>query len=152
MAYIANRPVRFDRNYKVGEVIPPEVIEPKMVRKLIDMGRILCVDILDKDTNTKEDINSETSIDSENPIGGEPVSEGDPDVPGSDIVLISCINDIEAAAFEALNNNNSEAAAFDVPNSNNSEPAVPERFTCKVCGKTFKSQNALSAHFRSHKD
>lgn len=139
MAYIANRPVRFDRNYKVGEVISPEVIEPKMVRKLMDMGRILCVDILDKDTNPKEDINSEKSIDSKNPIGGEPVLEGDPDVPGSDIVQISGSNDIEAAAF-------------DVPNSNNSEPAAPERFTCKVCGKTFKSQNALSAHFRSHKD
>ena len=26
MAYIANKPVRFDRDYKVGEVIPDAVI------------------------------------------------------------------------------------------------------------------------------
>lgn len=48
MAYIANKPVRFDRNYAVGEVIPDAVIDPKMTRKLVEMGRILCVDIRDK--------------------------------------------------------------------------------------------------------
>ena len=44
-AYIANKPVRFDRNYKVGEVIPDGVISPQMGRRLIEMGRILCVDL-----------------------------------------------------------------------------------------------------------
>lgn len=42
MAYIANKPVRFDRTYAVGEVIPEGVIDPKMARRLADMGRILC--------------------------------------------------------------------------------------------------------------
>ena len=46
-AYIANKPVRFDRNYKVGEVIPDGVISPQMGRRLIEMGRILCVDLPD---------------------------------------------------------------------------------------------------------
>ena len=41
MAYIANRPVRFDRNYAIGEVIPDKVIDPKMTAKLIGMGRII---------------------------------------------------------------------------------------------------------------
>lgn len=45
MAYIANKPVRFDRDYKVGEVIPEGVIAPGMSRKLVEMGRILCVDL-----------------------------------------------------------------------------------------------------------
>lgn len=45
MAYIANKPVRFDRTYAIGEVIPDEVITPQMVRRLLDMGRILCVDL-----------------------------------------------------------------------------------------------------------
>lgn len=45
MAYIANKPVRFDRDYRIGEVIPEGVIAPGMARKLAEMGRILCVDL-----------------------------------------------------------------------------------------------------------
>ena len=45
MAFIANKPVRFDRDYRVGEVIPQEVIEPKMVRKLIEIGKIVEIDL-----------------------------------------------------------------------------------------------------------
>lgn len=41
MAYIANRPVRFDKNYAIGEKIPDGVIDPKMTTKLISMGRII---------------------------------------------------------------------------------------------------------------
>lgn len=41
MTYIANRPVRFDRNYAIGEKIPDGVIDPKMTAKLIGMGRII---------------------------------------------------------------------------------------------------------------
>lgn len=41
MAYIAARPVHFDREYKIGEVIPPEAIDPAMSRKLIEMGKII---------------------------------------------------------------------------------------------------------------
>ena len=41
MAYIASRPVRFDRDYTIGERIPDSVIDPKMIRKLIGMGRII---------------------------------------------------------------------------------------------------------------
>lgn len=52
-AYIANKPVRFDRNYKVGEVIPDGVISPQMGRRLIEMGRILCVDIPDTGGGTE---------------------------------------------------------------------------------------------------
>lgn len=54
MAYIANKPVRFDRNYQVGEQIPMEAIAPNMRKKLLDMGRILCVDIPEK-KETKPD-------------------------------------------------------------------------------------------------
>lgn len=41
--YIANRPVRFDRDYAVGERIPDGVIDPTMTTKLIGMGRIIHV-------------------------------------------------------------------------------------------------------------
>ena len=45
MAYIANRPVRFDRDYAIGEVIPESVIEPTMTKRLVAMGKIICADI-----------------------------------------------------------------------------------------------------------
>ncbi len=89
--YIANKPVRFDKNYNIGEIIPTEVIDPKMTRKLTEMGRIIYTDIPDTDT---QNISNDEDIDT---------------------------------------------------------PAAKE-FICEVCGKTFKSQNALAAHSRSHKD
>ncbi len=52
-AYIANKPVRFDRNYKVGEVIPDGVISPQMGRRLMEMGRILCVDLPNAPASTE---------------------------------------------------------------------------------------------------
>ena len=45
MAYIASAPVRFDRDYKIGEIIPPEAIDPKRVNNLIRMGKIISADI-----------------------------------------------------------------------------------------------------------
>lgn len=41
MAYIAIRPVRFDRDYAIGELIPESMIDSKMTTKLINMGRII---------------------------------------------------------------------------------------------------------------
>ena len=43
MAYIAARPVRFDRDYKIGERIPPEAIDPARARNLVEMGKIIGV-------------------------------------------------------------------------------------------------------------
>ena len=43
MAYIANKPIRFDRDYHIGEIIPETAIDPMMARKLTDMGKIICV-------------------------------------------------------------------------------------------------------------
>ena len=45
MAYIASAPVRFDRDYKIGEIIPPEAIDSKRVNNLIRMGKIISADI-----------------------------------------------------------------------------------------------------------
>ncbi len=105
-AYIANRPVRFDKNYKVGEIIPENVIEPHMTKKLVEMGRILCVDIPDA-INAQEGESSDDNIIS----------------PGED--------------------ENAPAAITGAPTG--------EKFVCGICKKEFKSQNALTAHLKSHK-
>jgi hypothetical protein len=38
--YVAIKPVRFDRNYAVGELIAASVIDPKTVKRIIDWGKI----------------------------------------------------------------------------------------------------------------
>ena len=38
--YIAAKPVRFDRDYAVGETIPGGVIDRRNVKRLVEMGRI----------------------------------------------------------------------------------------------------------------
>jgi len=49
MAYIANKPVRFDRNYAIGEVIPDRVIDPKMEKRLIAWGKIIYIKYSDNE-------------------------------------------------------------------------------------------------------
>lgn len=124
MAYIANRPVRFDRDYKVGEIIPDEVIAPGMTRKLVDMGRILRVDLPQRDTDGPGD--------QESPQGGA----------GSGPDGVDSAGDVNTQTGVETPPGESETAS--------SAPA--ETFICEECGRTFKSQNALAAHARSHKD
>ena len=38
--YIATKPVRFDRNYAVGDIIPAIVINPGQIKRLIEWGKI----------------------------------------------------------------------------------------------------------------
>lgn len=133
MAYIANRPVRFDRNYAVGEIIPEEVIEPKMIRKLQDMGRILHVDLPDGAGSAGE-AHDDASAD-----GAEDAQEG-------------------AGAAESTEGTDTQADAVtgqDEPQegADGAEDAQGKgEFVCQVCGKAFGTQNGLSAHARIHKE
>lgn len=40
MAYIAIKPVRFDRRYSIGEIIPDAVVDPARAPKLQEMSLI----------------------------------------------------------------------------------------------------------------
>jgi len=40
--YIAVKPIRFDRDYYTGEIIPSGVIDPRMVNSLIMWRKIRC--------------------------------------------------------------------------------------------------------------
>lgn len=73
MGYIASMPVRFDRQYKIGEIIPPEIINPNMARKLIEMGKIIEVSL----PETKKQETETTGRINENGPENEPdASEG----------------------------------------------------------------------------
>ena len=116
MAYIANRPVRFDRDYAIGERIPDGVIDPNMTETLIGMGRIIRIPDAEQQN---------TAVDN----AGEPQSEDNSE--GS----INTQTD-EENATEGISDGAEDS----------------EKFVCEVCGKEFKSQNALAAHSRAHKD
>lgn len=130
MAYIANKPVRFDRDYKIGEVIPECVIAPNMTRKLVEMGRILYADL--------------------------PPESGAEEKPGE-------LREDPQSGADSAGNVNTQASAETPPEGGDASPSGPDEdfgepgvsegaFVCEECGRTFKSQNALAAHSRSHKD
>lgn len=166
MAYIANKPVRFDRNYRVGEIIPPEVIEPKMICKLMDMGRIVSVTLLadkadhapDAPENTgktfelpqesaQDASDGSESTDGINPDGEEKGRGGQnmPPVQQSESEYdAEFMNPPQESVLE------DEKAASQAQESARDVQVKDGEFVCSVCGKSFGSKNALSAHSRIH--
>ena len=132
MAYIANKPVRFDRDYKVGEIIPDAVIAPGMTRKLVEMGRILHIDL--PQSGGADEASGEQQNGPQD--GAKSAPDGDSDGEG-----INTQPDGEPPQDGA--EDGAEGAE---------ETASGGEFVCEVCGRAFKSQNALAAHSRSHKD
>lgn len=124
MAYIANRPVRFDRNYAIGETIPDNVIDPKMTTNLISMGRIIRIPDKAEPENSPIDSTERTS-ESENGDGKS--TQGDTE------------NDSDG--------NSDGVGGTDDGNGNENT----KEYKCEVCGKTFNSANALLSHSRVHK-
>lgn len=168
MAYIANRPVRFDRNYAIGETIPDGVIDPKMTTKLINMGRI--IHIPDKAEPESSPIDS-TERTTEGESGeGEESTQGDtqnaPDgnsdgVDGTDDGSGDEEDDEEDSPEQPKGvwdwNAGTKLVDGEIqvnPPSDPQAPADPEtpkEYKCEECGKTFSSANALLSHSRVHK-
>lgn len=94
MAYIAARPVHFDREYKIGEIIPPEAIDPAMSRKLIEMGKIIEISLPEPKKPEPEPTGegspeampnaAETAGDTNIPAEGEPQEAGQDSTPEAD--------------------------------------------------------------------
>jgi hypothetical protein len=40
MSYKALKPIRFDKYYAIGEIIPDSVVDPKTVKRLIENGKV----------------------------------------------------------------------------------------------------------------
>lgn len=126
MAYIANRPVRFDRNYAIGEKIPDSVIDPKMTTKLISMGRIIRI----PDPQPEQDTPADSA--------GEPQS-GDNGEGGTNT------HGDEENAPEGKSDGTEGAS-----DNADAETELKE-YKCAECGRTFTSANGLAAHSRTHK-
>lgn len=137
MAYIANRPVRFDRNYAIGERIPDSVIDPKMTTKLIGMGRIIRIPDMETQPDTPADGAGE-------PQGGDN-GEGGTNTHG----------DAEnATEGKSDGTGGASGNAGEPQGSTEDEPEGEQgkkEYICAECGRTFTSANGLAAHSRSHK-
>lgn len=134
MAYIANKPVRFDRDYRIGEVIPEGVIASGMARKLAEMGRILCVDLPHggvPEENRRQPQNDPQEEAENGPDNDSGAGDTDTQPDG------------ESPQEEAEN-------GFD--GRENIGVPVNGAFICEMCGRAFNSQQALAAHSRSHKE
>jgi hypothetical protein len=47
--YIAAKPVRFDKNYKIGDEIPENVIDRRRLKSLVEMGKIAIIEAPDEE-------------------------------------------------------------------------------------------------------
>lgn len=130
MAYIASRPVRFDRDYAIGEIIPESVIDPGMTSKLEGMGKISKIELPGENDKAEDTQNTPQS-------GAELTTDGGEASEGTNI------------PSETENTPTGEIEA-DTEDTKEEEPE-PEEFKCEKCGKKFKTANALSAHSRTHK-
>jgi hypothetical protein len=52
--FIAAKPVRFGKNYGVGEIIPESVVDPRAIARLIGWGKIQRVTMPDKEIEDAE--------------------------------------------------------------------------------------------------
>ena len=143
MAYIANRPVRFDRNYAIGERIPDSVIDPKMTTKLISMGRIIRIHDQDQEQNTPADGAGEPQS-GENGAGGTKHQGDEENAPEG-----------KSDGADGTPDSNGDDTAHPEPAVGNDEPQgdteEKKQYICAECGRAFTSANGLAAHSRSHK-
>ena len=124
-AFVANKPVRFDRDYFIGEVIPEAVIEPSMVRRLMNTGRILCTSLPEEGADAGTLPSTPQEGENNAAVGTE--AEGE-----------------EKTQLEGGNPAVSEPDA--------AEGGTTQEYRCEVCGKTFTSKQELAAHSRTHEE
>ncbi len=155
MAYIANKPIRFDRDYHIGERIPEMVIDPMMARKLTDMGKIICVtlpaeggaettpDSAGQPTDGAESTDGiNTQEDTENaPEGQNEATEGGTEADEEGTKPPSTAETTPDSAGQPT----------DGAESTDGTAEGAQEFKCDVCGRAFGSANALAAHSRVHK-
>ncbi len=77
MSYIAIKPVRFDKDYAIGEIIPDDVIDPAMINRLSEMGRIVKTDITAAPKETAKKTTAKETV-KEAAKKAEPVKTAEP--------------------------------------------------------------------------
>ncbi|MCM1233385.1 MAG: hypothetical protein NC489_24985 [Ruminococcus flavefaciens] len=155
MAYIANKPIRFDRDYHIGEIIPETAIDLMMARKLTDMGKIICVTLPteggaeatpDSAGQPTDGAESTDGINTQEAAENAPEGQNEATEGGTEA-------DAEGAEADSTAEATPDSAGqpTDGAETGNGTAEGAQEFKCDVCGRVFGSANALSAHSRVHK-
>ena len=154
--YIALKPVRFDRDYTIGEEIPARFVDPKSLKRLVESGRVA---VINEDTDESKAASAlqilvefiETALSVS--YDGEP-----PDVYGradecmaglaSMMEAVLAVqeddDDIDTTYNTAGNHPMTAGAGTNVP------PPVGS-FPCPECDRVFDTQAGLNSHMRTHR-
>jgi hypothetical protein len=166
-AYIATKPVRFDRDYAVGEIIPANVVYPKMAKRLIEWGKIQRMTIPEPrppddtpppeaprpppdDTPPPENADAFGGGESEPPeIAEETPRDAQNDTDGTN-PRVSAETPREAQENDLGAAQSAPPAEPPANVSENASAADTPDMTCAVCGKVCGSKTALIQHMKTH--
>ena len=158
MEYIANKPIRFDRDYHIGEIIPETAIDPMMARKLTDMGKIICVTLPTEGGAEATPDSAGQPTDGAESTDGTNTQEATENAPEGQNEATEGGTDAEAEGAEADSTAEATPDSAGQPTDGaestdtwNGTAEGAQEFKCDVCGRAFGSANALSAHSRVHK-
>lgn len=141
--YVAAKPVRFDRDYAVGEIIPEEVVTPSAAKRLVKLGRIAEVGSESKAEVVVKCDCFETCVGLFEYILGVEYDDETPDV---DERIEAC-----KAAYEDSGDDESDGTSDDEPQNPPPETSGGE-FICPVCEKPFANKAGLASHMKTHPD
>ena len=159
---IAVRPVRFDRDYHIGETIPSIAVNPKSVKRLIETGRIQRIDERDSGASDREtedfvaQLEELLSVDYE---GGAV-----PEMAQRKAAIRECVTKLLEAATAVEDNAQEGQIGINPKPDNEAGPtgdamspggdtsaAAPANLdtACPVCGKICGTKAALTSHMRA---
>jgi hypothetical protein len=137
--YTALRPVRFDRDYAIGDVIPGKVLSEKTVRRLVEQGRIAPLPTLTGNEEMSELLELLEWIEEQLDV----VHDAAPVLAER---LAACKAGIEGVLRVAED-------LLGIEPTSDADPAMqnaPLQFPCPECDRAFATQQGLNSHMRVH--
>ena len=172
--YVALKPVRFDKDYIIGEIIPDKVLDPASIKRLIDNGRIAAIGEAkeyDPESVVAQALESlvvflEQSLEIEyDDIEYDDIERENQSIYNRVEVckagltqLIQTLRESTEAPRVDDENGGGTISPLDGKESDSGEHGAnvghdnnQKSHQCTKCDKTFDSQAALNAHMRSHR-
>jgi hypothetical protein len=141
--YVAVMPVRFDRNYAIGEIIPGHVLAKGSIKRLVDQKRIAPV----PDAGPLPDAESrlEGLVAFMEGMLEVTYEEGRPDIIERAGVCMDGLRGVMEIVSCLGGGNGPDNTP---PDSN--PPVAPRVFICPECHKEFANRAGLTNHIKTH--